>query len=235
MKKGKNGFYCKYVKRILDIICALAAMILLCWLYAIVAVVVHIKLGNPIIFRQERTGKDNKPFMLYKFRSLTDNRDATGRLLPDTERITRFGSLLRSTSLDELPEALNILRGDMSIIGPRPLPTRYLKYYTKEEMDRHNVMPGLSGLAQVTGRSYITWSEKFSLDNEYVENCSFSLDAAIFLSTIKKTVRRGDILDIGKLEKDKNGQYWVKHDGQLRPVHRPLDVERCDTSVCDIK
>lgn len=235
MKKGKDGFYCKYVKRILDIVCAFIALTVFCWLYAIIAVLVRINLGSPVIFKQQRTGKNNKPFILYKFRSLTNDRDAIGMLLPDTERITRFGSLLRSTSLDELPEVFNILKGDMSVIGPRPLPTRYLEYYTKEELCRHNVRPGLSGLAQVTGRSFITWTEKFGRDNEYIKNCSFALDVSVLLSTVKKIIKRGDIMDIGKLEKDENGQYWITVNGELRPVHRPLDIERCGSCIYNTK
>ena len=154
---GKDSFYCRYIKRILDICCALAAMIVFCWLYAIVAILVRVKLGSPVIFCQERPGKDEKIFKLYKFRSMTDERDENGDLLPDDVRLTKFGRFLRSTSLDELPEAWNILKGDMSVIGPRPLLVRYLPYYTEEERHRHDVRPGLSGLSQVSGRNFLRW------------------------------------------------------------------------------
>ncbi|NLM60860.1 MAG: sugar transferase [Clostridiales bacterium] len=197
MKKGKNSFYCRFIKRIFDIICALLAIIVFWWLFAIVAILVRVKLGSPVIFRQMRLGKDEKPFELYKFRTMTDERDENGRYLPDDERLTSFGRLLRSTSLDELPEVWNILRGDMSVIGPRPLLVEYLPYYTERERHRHDVRPGLSGWAQVNGRNAIGWEEKFAFDLEYIEKCSFAFDVKILLLTIVKTIRRSDIL-IGK-------------------------------------
>lgn len=193
MKKGKDGFYCRYVKRILDIFCALVAMIIFCWLYALIAVLVRVKLGSPVIFKQQRPGKDEKIFSLYKFRSMTDARDAEGNLLSDDARLTKFGRLLRSTSLDELPEAWNILKGDMSVIGPRPLLIEYLPYYTNEEHHRHDIRPGLSGWAQVNGRNMLVWEQKFAYDLEYVQQCSFSFDCKIILITIKKIIRRDDI------------------------------------------
>ena len=186
--KGKDSFYAKYIKRILDICCALAAMIVFCWLYAIVAILVRVKLGKPVIYRTERIGKDEKPFMLYKFRSMTDARDENGELLPDTERLTKFGRILRATSLDELPEAWCILKGDMSVIGPRPLPTVYLPYYTEEERHRHDVRPGLSGWAQVNGRNAMSWDRKFAYDIEYVENVSFTEDVKIVFLTVRKVL-----------------------------------------------
>lgn len=197
VKKGKNSFYCRFIKRIFDIICALLAIIVFWWLFAIVAILVRVKLGSPVIFRQMRLGKDEKPFELYKFRTMTDERDENGRYLPDDERLTSFGRLLRSTSLDELPEVWNILRGDMSVIGPRPLLVEYLPYYTERERHRHDVRPGLSGWAQVNGRNAIGWEEKFAFDLEYIEKCSFAFDVKILLLTIVKTIRRSDIL-IGK-------------------------------------
>lgn len=185
--------YKKFFKRLVDIVCALAAIIVFSWLYIIVAVLVRVKLGSPVIFKQARPGKNEKIFNLYKFRTMTDERDENGELLPDDVRLTKFGRLLRSTSLDELPEAFNILKGDMSVVGPRPLLVSYLPYYTKEEMHRHDVRPGLTGLAQINGRNTITWEEKFAYDLEYVNNISFFMDIKIILKTVLKTVKRSDI------------------------------------------
>lgn len=163
MKKHKaHGFYEKYAKRPLDILCALAAIIVFCWLYLLVAILVRCKLGSPIIFKQERPGKDGKIFKLYKFRTMTDEEDENDQLLPDNVRLTKFGKFLRSTSLDELPEAFNILKGDMSVIGPRPLLVEYLPYYTEEELRRHSVRPGLSGWAQVNGRNLVDWDHRLA-------------------------------------------------------------------------
>lgn len=204
MLKGKNGFYNRYVKRIIDIICALLAIMVFWWLYLIVAVFVRIKLGSPIIFKQERPGKIDKKtgketiFNLYKFRTMTDKRDVEGNLLPDDVRLTKFGRILRSTSLDELPEAFNILKGDMSVIGPRPLLVEYLPYYTKEEHHRHDVRPGLSGWAQINGRNAIdSWEQRFQYDLEYVKNVSFAFDIKVVLKTIEKVLKRSDI-QVGK-------------------------------------
>ena len=204
MLKGKNGFYNRYVKRIIDIICALLAIMVFWWLYLIVAVLVRIKLGSPIIFKQERPGKIDKKtgketiFNLYKFRTMTDKRDVEGNLLPDDVRLTKFGRILRSTSLDELPEAFNILKGDMSVIGPRPLLVEYLPYYTKEEHHRHDVRPGLSGWAQINGRNAIdSWEQRFLYDLEYVKNVSFAFDIKVVLKTIEKVLKRSDI-QVGK-------------------------------------
>ena len=201
---GKNGFYNRYVKRIIDIICALLAIMVFWWLYLIVAVLVRIKLGSPIIFKQERPGKIDKKtgketiFNLYKFRTMTDKRDVEGNLLPDDVRLTKFGRILRSTSLDELPEAFNILKGDMSVIGPRPLLVEYLPYYTKEEHHRHDVRPGLSGWAQINGRNAIdSWEQRFQYDLEYVKNVSFAFDIKVVLKTIEKVLKRSDI-QVGK-------------------------------------
>ena len=204
MLKGKNGFYNRYVKRIIDIICALLAIMVFWWLYLIVAVLVRIKLGSPIIFKQERPGKIDKKtgketiFNLYKFRTMTDKRDVEGNLLPDDVRLTKFGRILRSTSLDELPEAFNILKGGMSVIGPRPLLVEYLPYYTKEEHHRHDVRPGLSGWAQINGRNAIdSWEQRFQYDLEYVKNVSFAFDIKVVLKTIEKVLKRSDI-QVGK-------------------------------------
>ena len=195
----KIGFYEKYIKRILDIICGLLAIVAFCWLYAIIALLIRIKLGKPVIYVTMRAGRidrntgKEREFKLYKFRSMTNDVDENGELLPDTERLTRFGRRLRATSLDELPEALNIIKGDMSVIGPRPLPLIYLPYYSEEERLRHIVRPGLSGYAQVNGRNSLSWEDKFKLDIEYVNHISFALDVSIIVQTVAKVVKREDI------------------------------------------
>ena len=194
MRKGKDGFYARYVKRLLDIICALLAMIVFCWLYAIIAILVKIKLGSPIIFKQERPGKDGKIFKLYKFRSMSNAKDEQGNLLSDDVRLTKFGRLLRSTSMDELPEAFNIIKGDMSIIGPRPLLVEYLPYYTEAETHRHDVRPGLSGYAQVNGRNVTLWDERLQMDIDYVNKVTFIGDLKILFLTVCKTIKQSDIL-----------------------------------------
>lgn len=192
--------YRKFFKRFFDIVLSLTALIVLSPVLLVVAVLVRVKLGSPVIFRQERPGKDERIFRLYKFRSMTDGRDEYGELLPDEMRLTKFGRILRSTSLDELPELWNILKGDMSIVGPRPLLVRYLPYYTEEERHRHDIRPGLTGLAQVQGRNLLAWEERFALDVEYVRNVSFVQDIKIVLLTIKKVLRREDIA-LGKEER----------------------------------
>lgn len=178
--------YRKYIKRFLDICCALAAIIVFSWLYILVAILVRVKLGSPIIFKQPRPGKDEKIFNMYKFRTMTDARDDNGELLPDEMRLTRFGKLLRKTSLDELPEAFCILKGDMSIVGPRPLRVHYLPLYNEHQRRRHEVRPGLSGLAQINGRNNISWEEKFEYDVTYVDNITFLGDIKIILLTVWK-------------------------------------------------
>ena len=180
----KVSFYEKYIKRVLDILCSLAAIILFCWLFAIVALLVRIKLGTPVIFKQPRPGKDEKVFMLHKFRSMTDETDDKGELLPDEMRLTRFGRFLRSTSLDELPELWDILIGNMSIIGPRPLLVNYLPLYNDEQRRRHEVRPGLTGWAQVHGRNLTSWEERFAYDTDYVDHLSFALDVKIIFMTV---------------------------------------------------
>lgn len=187
--------YKKYIKRVFDVICALAAMIVFCWLYAIVAVLVRVKLGSPVLFRQERPGKNGEIFKLCKFRTMTDERDSDGNLLPDNVRLTRFGKLLRKTSLDELPEAFNILKGDMSVVGPRPLRVDYLPLYNAHQARRHEVRPGLSGLAQVNGRNAISWEEKFDYDVQYVDNVTFLSDVKIIFLTVWKAFVRKENID----------------------------------------
>lgn len=192
MKHKPYGPYEKYFKRPLDLFCGLAAVIVFWWLYLILVILVRIKLGSPVLFTQERPGKDEKIFKLYKFRTMTDQRDEEGRLLPDEVRLTKFGKMLRATSLDELPEAFNIIRGDMSVIGPRPLLVKYLPRYNAEQKHRHDVRPGLSGLAQVNGRNAISWEEKFRYDVEYVDHITFLGDLRIIWDTVMVAVVRRD-------------------------------------------
>ena len=176
-----TGIYAKYIKRGIDVFISLMALVLFWWVYAIIAVIVAINLGTPVFFTQDRPGKNGKIFKLYKFRSMSNAKDENGNLLPDKDRLNRFGRLLRSTSLDELPELFNILKGDMSLIGPRPLLVKYLEHYNEYEKRRHEVRPGLTGLAQVSGRNAATWKERFHKDVEYVDNISFALDVKMFV------------------------------------------------------
>lgn len=193
--------YRKYVKRLLDIIISLCALIILSPILLITALLVRIKLGSPVIFHQERPGYNEKIFKLCKFRSMTEEKDENGNLLPDAVRLTKFGRMLRATSLDELPELFNILKGDMSLIGPRPLLVSYLPYYTEEERLRHTVRPGLTGLAQVSGRNLLEWDKRFAKDVEYVRNLSFKMDMKIFFLTIKKVFVHENIeVDTNKVE-----------------------------------
>ncbi|MEC0344798.1 sugar transferase [Peribacillus frigoritolerans] len=192
MKPSKDGIYKRFIKRAMDFILSLIAIVILSPILLVVALLVRVKLGSPVVFKQNRPGLNENVFMMYKFRTMTDERDETGELLPDSVRLTKFGRLLRSTSLDELPELFNILKGDMSIIGPRPLLVQYLPIYNDYQKRRHEVRPGLSGLAQVNGRNAISWENKFDLDVEYVDNVSFIGDWKIILLTIKKVfVREG--------------------------------------------
>lgn len=190
---SEKGIYERYIKRILDIIFALIVLILFWWLILIIAILVKIKLGSPIVFKQPRPGKNEKIFNMYKFRTMTDERYANGELLPDEERLTSFGKFLRKTSCDELLEIFNILRGDMSFIGPRPLLVKYLERYNAEQHHRHDVRPGLTGYAQVHGRNAIGWEEKFALDLEYVKNITFLGDVKIFFDTVKVVLKRDGI------------------------------------------
>ena len=207
MEKHKvKGPYEAFVKRFLDIVISLIVMILFCWLYAIIAILVRIKLGSPVIFAQDRPGRidantgKEKIFKLFKFRSMNDKKDAQGKLLPGKDRLTKFGSRLRSTSLDELPEIFNIFKGDMSLVGPRPLATVYLPYYTDEERMRHIVRPGLTGLAQASGRNGLTWEEKFAYDVKYANNITFLMDVKIIFMTIKAVLSHEGIGDGGNPE-----------------------------------
>ena len=182
----REGIYQRYIKRLLDILCALAALIVFSWLYIIVAVLVRVKLGSPVLFTQPRPGKDEKVFKLYKFRTMTDARDENGNLLPDEIRLTPFGKALRATSLDELPEAFNILKGDMSVIGPRPQLVRDMVFMTPEQRQRHTVRPGLSGLAQTRGRNALSWDGKLATDLEYIQHVTFLGDVKIIFDTVKQ-------------------------------------------------
>ena len=190
--------YRRYLKRVFDFILSLVAIVILLPVYIIVAILVRMKLGSPVLFCQERPGLNEKVFKMYKFRTMTDKRDANGELLPDEVRLTKFGKLLRSTSLDELPELFNILKGDMSIVGPRPLLVKYLPLYNEEQKHRHDVRPGLTGLAQVNGRNAISWEQKFKYDVEYVQKVSFLLDVKIVLLTVKKVLVRDGISQAGE-------------------------------------
>lgn len=185
--------YRRYLKRWLDFIIALVVIVVLSPVYIIVGLLVRICLGSPLFYNRQRAGKDEKPFMMYKFRTMMDAWDKDGNKLPDKDRLTKLGRLLRSTSLDELPELVNILKGDMSFIGPRPLPIKYLPYYSQEQRRRHSVLPGLTGLAQINGRNTIIWEDRFAYDLQYVDNITFWGDLRIILTTIQKVASRSDI------------------------------------------
>lgn len=191
MEKVKRGPYALFFKRLIDIVASLVVLILFCWLYAILAILVRVKLGSPILFKQDRPGKidpktgKERIFQLYKFRTMTDARDENGELLPDSDRLTPFGSWLRRTSMDETLELFNILKGDMSLIGPRPLLVRYLERYNEEQHHRHDVRPGLTGYAQAHGRNNVSWEDKFAMDVWYTKHVTFINDIRIIVDTIK--------------------------------------------------
>lgn len=193
MKHKPYGPYEKYFKRLFDLLIGLTVLVLFWWVYLIVAVLVRVKLGSPVLFSQQRPGKDGKIFLLKKFRSMTDERDENGELLPDEVRLTSFGKLLRATSLDELPEIFSIIKGDMSIIGPRPLLVQYLPWYTEREQHRHDVRPGLTGWAQVNGRNNLDWDRRLECDVEYVEKITFAKDLKIIFMTVMKVLSRSDV------------------------------------------
>ena len=210
MKQGKQGIYARYIKRILDVLLSGCALIVLSPVLLIVAVLVRTKLGSPVIFCQERPGKDEKIFKMYKFRSMTDARDENGELLPDEVRLTHFGKVLRSTSLDELPELFNILKGDMSIVGPRPQLVRDMVFMTKEQRRRHKVTQGLTGLAQVNGRNNISWEEKLAWDQKYVKHVTFLGDLWIILRTIGNVLKKEDINTDGMATAEDFGDYLLR-------------------------
>lgn len=224
----QKGFYEKYIKRPLDIAISLAALILLSPVLITVALLVRVKLGSPVIFKQERPGYNEKIFGLCKFRSMTDERDENGRLKPDEARLTNFGKKLRSTSLDELPELWNILKGDMSLIGPRPLLVSYLPYYTGEERLRHSVRPGLTGLAQVRGRNLLEWEKRFAADAEYVKNLTFAMDVKIFFLTIRKVFAREDIEADTSRAEGNFAQIRKKQIDERRQGHEDIDFKLRD-------
>ena len=186
MKKREQTVYEIYIKRVLDLIWAILAIVVFWWLYIIIAILVKIKLGSPVIFKQQRPGLNEKVFSLYKFRTMTDERDENGNLMPDEVRLTKFGKWLRSTSLDELPEVFNIINGDMSVIGPRPQLVRDMVFMTEEQRERHSVRPGLSGLAQVNGRNSISWENKLNYDLQYIKKITFLGDVKIIIQTVQK-------------------------------------------------
>lgn len=196
-KHTPYGIYERYVKRTLDVVLSICFLLLFWWIYILLAIMIKLKLGGGVLFKQDRPGKDGKIFKLYKFRTMTEERDSNGNLLPDAQRLTKFGRILRSTSLDELPEMINILKGEMSLIGPRPWAKQYLQYFTPEEQRRHDVRPGLTGLAQVHGRTAANWDERLKLDIEYVDHITLKMDVQIILLTIKKVFARADIVEAG--------------------------------------
>lgn len=222
----RMGIYEKYIKRPLDFTLSLGAIILLSPVLLVIAILVRVKLGSPIIFKQARPGLNAQIFNMYKFRTMTDEKDQNGNLLPDEKRLTKFGKFLRSTSLDELPELFCILKGEMSIVGPRPLMPSYLKWYSEEESHRHDARPGLTGLAQVNGRSFISWEEIFEYDLKYVNNISFFNDIYILLKTVKKVFVRENIADVSEAKLGEDGHYHFMIDGKDVILHEPLDVER---------
>ncbi len=191
--RRKNGLYERVIKRLMDIVFSFIGMVLLSPVLLAVVFLVRIRLGSPVIFKQQRPGLNEKIFTLYKFRTMTDEKDESGKLLPDKDRLTRFGKWLRSTSLDELPELWNILKGDMSIVGPRPLLVEYLPLYDENQRRRHQVRPGLTGLAQINGRNAISWEKRFAFDVEYVDNNCLASDLGIILKTVKNVVNKKDI------------------------------------------
>lgn len=193
MNHKPYGPYEKFFKRPFDLFCGLLAVIVFSWLYVILAILVRIKLGTPVLFKQERPGKDGKIFKMYKFRTMTDERDESGKLLPDMQRLTKFGKFLRNSSLDELPEVFNIIKGDMSIIGPRPLLVKYLPLYNERQQRRHEVRPGMSGYAQAHGRNNTSWEEKFEMDVQYVDHITFLGDMKIIIDTVVAVLKHDGI------------------------------------------
>ena len=207
--------YQKYMKRIVDILCALAAIIVFSWLYIIVAILVRVKLGSPVIFKQKRPGWNGKIFTLYKFRTMSDEKDENGNLLPDDVRLTTFGKFLRKTSLDELPEAFNILKGDMSVVGPRPQLVRDMVFFSEEQMKRQCVKPGLSGLAQVKGRNGINWEEKINWDLEYIKNITFLNDCKIIFMTIWTAFIKQDGISQEGMDTAEDFGDWLLREGKI--------------------
>ena len=225
MKQGKQGIYARYIKRILDVLLSGCALVVLSPVLLIVAVLVRTKLGSPVIFCQERPGKDEKIFKMYKFRSMTDARDENGVLLPDEVRLTKFGRALRSTCLDELPELWNIFKGDMSIVGPRPQLVRDMVSMTPEQRLRHTVMPGLTGLAQVSGRNAISWEDKLAADLRYIRQITFLGDVKIVLLTVRKVFFREDISADGMDTAEDLGDYLLRTAQVSEEAYQELQEE----------
>lgn len=213
MQHKPYGPYEKYIKRPLDCFLAICALVVLSPVMLITAILVRIKLGSPIIFKQQRAGLNEKSFYILKFRTMTEQKDSSGELLPDEVRLVPFGKKLRASSIDELPSLMNIVKGNMSIIGPRALPVRYISFYSEEEHHRHDVRPGLSGLAQVSGRNYVSWEDKFKMDLDYISHISFITDVKLVLRTIGVVFKHENIDTGSSIEKD-------------GVIYRPLDVER---------
>lgn len=225
MKQSKQGIYARYIKRILDVLLSGCALVVLSPVLLIVAVLVRTKLGSPVIFCQERPGKNEKIFKMYKFRSMTDARGENGELLPDEVRLTKFGRALRSTSLDELPELWNIFKGDMSIVGPRPQLVRDMVFMTPEQRLRHTVMPGLTGLAQVSGRNAISWEDKLATDLRYIRRITFLGDVKIVLLTVKKVFCREDISADGMDTAEDLGDYLLRTAQVSEEAYQELQAE----------
>lgn len=226
LEKPNQGVYAKYIKRGLDFLLSLFALFVFSPVFLILVIIgIFAMKGNPF-FIQERPGKNEKIFRMIKFRTMTNKKDKKGDLLPDEQRLTTYGRFLRKTSLDELPELLNILSGSLSICGPRPLVPAYLPYFTEEERHRHDVRPGLTGLAQVRGRSFISWEEIFSYDLQYISNITFLNDLKIIWQTIWKVLGRKNIADVTQIISDSEGNLYVIENGRKLKLHQPLDVER---------
>ena len=223
---GNETFYQRYGKRDIDLCLSLVLLILFWWVLAIVAILVRVKLGSPVLFKQPRPGKDEKIFNLYKFRTMTDERDENGSLLPDEVRLTRFGKALRATSLDELPEVFNIVRGEMAIIGPRPQLVRDMVFMTPEQRKRHLVRPGLSGLAQVNGRNAIAWDDKLAYDLKYIDRITFAGDVGIFFKTIAKAfVKQEGITEDGMATAADYGDYLLAEGRVIREEYDDLQAQ----------
>lgn len=225
MEQKKQGIYARYIKRLLDVLLSGCALIVLSPVLLVTAALVKRKLGSPVIFCQERPGRDEKIFKMYKFRSMTDERDENGELLPDAVRLTGFGRLLRSTSLDELPELWNIFKGDMSIVGPRPQLVRDMVFMTPEQRRRHTVLPGLTGLAQVSGRNAISWEDKLAADLRYIRRITFWGDVKIVLLTVKKVFCREDISADGMDTAEDLGDYLLRTAQVSEEAYQELQAE----------
>lgn len=210
MKSSEKKFYNVFVKRLIDFLISLLLIIVLSPVFLIVAILARINLGRPILFKPKRPGLNEKIFTMYKFRTMTNEKDETGELLPDNMRLTRFGKFLRKTSLDELPELFNILKGEMSFVGPRPLSVKYLPYYNEFERKRHNVRPGLTGLAQVNGRNEATWEQRFALDIEYINQMSFFNDLKIIIRTFLVVLKRQGVVTRGTGKVEDFHEYRIK-------------------------